>query len=99
MESPGEKDSRGGDAKPWSQQFGPFLTIGIQLALTVGAVTFIGWLIDRWLNTAPWCMVGGVILGATGGIISFVRTVMKLAKEQDEEVAEERRHREEKRET
>lgn len=34
--------------------------------LVAGPATWggIGWLVDRWLDTSPWCTVLGIIIGA-----------------------------------
>jgi len=77
-------------AKGWGRASGPFLTLGIQLALTVVAFFFLGrWLDDRF-RTTPWLMLGGLARGVTGGMISFFRTVIALGKKEEEE-AERRR--------
>ena len=34
----------------------------------------IGWLVDRWLDTTPWVMIGGAVLGfALGMYLVFLR--------------------------
>ncbi len=34
----------------------------------------IGWLVDRWLGTGPWVMIGGFVLGfALGNYLIFLR--------------------------
>ena len=34
----------------------------------------IGWLLDRWLGTDPWALVGGIVLGfALGMYLVFLR--------------------------
>jgi ATP synthase protein I len=77
-------------ARSWGSAAGPFLTLGIQLALTVVVFFFLGrWLDDRF-GTAPWLMRGGLALGVTGGMISFFRTVIALGRKEAAE-AEERR--------
>lgn len=76
--------------KRWGAVYGPFLTLGLQLAITVVAFFFIGRWLDGWLGTAPWLMLSGLALGVTGGMISFFRTVIALGKAEDRE-AEQRR--------
>jgi ATP synthase protein I len=37
-----------------------------------------GWLLDRWLGTAPWLLVAGIILGAAAGFYEFIRITSKI---------------------
>ena len=38
-----------------------------------------GWLLDRWLGTGPWLLVGGLVLGSAAGFYEFIRTTSKLS--------------------
>jgi ATP synthase protein I len=38
----------------------------------------IGYLLDRWLNTAPWMVVTGIVLGFTSAIIGLIRVINRL---------------------
>jgi F0F1-type ATP synthase assembly protein I len=78
----------------WAEDFGPFLTLGIQLALAVVVFFFLGRWLDTLLGTAPWLMIGGLVAGITGGLIHFFRTAIALGKKQDERAEEQRAHRE-----
>jgi ATP synthase protein I len=59
-----------------------------KLTLTLTVVTLfssnilggilVGYLLDRWLGTAPWMIVTGVILGLTSAIIGLVRILNRL---------------------
>jgi ATP synthase protein I len=40
----------------------------------------IGYLLDRWLNTRPWMVITGVILGLTSAIIGLVRILNRLTR-------------------
>ncbi|MGA9119321.1 MAG: AtpZ/AtpI family protein [Bacteroidota bacterium] len=62
---------------------GPFLTLGIQLALTVILLFFLGRWLDGKFGTAPWLMLGGIVIGITGGLIKFIRTSMEIGREED----------------
>ena len=62
----------------------PFLTIGFQLAATVVVFFFAGRWLDDQFTTAPWCMIALTLLGIGGGLYKFLRTVVKLGKEEDE---------------
>jgi F0F1-type ATP synthase assembly protein I len=35
----------------------------------------IGYALDHWLGTAPWCLVGGLILGIIVGFYELAKTV------------------------
>jgi len=37
-----------------------------------------GWLLDRWLGTAPWLLVTGIVLGSAAGLYEFIRASAKL---------------------
>jgi F0F1-type ATP synthase assembly protein I len=62
---------------------GPFLTLGIQLAVAIVAFFFLGRWLDGRLNTAPWLMIGGIALGGAGGMIKFITSAMRLSHQQD----------------
>ncbi len=87
-----DPDPSGEKPRPiWSKEFGPFLTLGIQLALTVVACFFIGRWLDNVFGTSPWLMILGLALGISGGLISFIRTSLAAGKQQDQEAAERKR--------
>ncbi len=37
----------------------------------------VGWLLDRWLNTSPWLLVVGIVLGSAAGLYEFIRMSAK----------------------
>lgn len=51
---------------------------GINLFASVIALAGLGWLLDRWLATAPWLLVAGVVVGAVVGFYQFIRITAKL---------------------
>jgi F0F1-type ATP synthase assembly protein I len=61
----------------------PFLTLGIQLALSIVVFFFLGKWMDSRFNTSPWCMLGGLMIGGVGGMIKFITSVTRLAQQQD----------------
>ena len=65
------------------KSIGPFLTLGIQLALGVVILFFAGRWLDEKLGTSPWLMLAGVFIGSAGGIIKFVMTATKIGREED----------------
>jgi F0F1-type ATP synthase assembly protein I len=40
----------------------------------------VGYLLDRWLNTGPWMVIIGVVLGLTSAIIGLVRILNRLTR-------------------
>ena len=59
-----------------------------KLALTLTVVTLfssnilggivVGYLLDRWLNTGPWMVITGIVLGLTSAVIGLVRVLNRL---------------------
>jgi F0F1-type ATP synthase assembly protein I len=70
----------------------PYLTMGIQLAIPVVLFFFLGKWLDGKFGTSPWLMLAGLMLGAVGGMIKFIRSVMQLAQHQDALDAERKQH-------
>jgi ATP synthase protein I len=50
---------------------------GISLFAVVATFCGLGWLLDKWLGTQPWCLVGGVVLGSAAGLFQFIRISSK----------------------
>ncbi|MCI0661197.1 MAG: AtpZ/AtpI family protein [Acidobacteria bacterium] len=54
-----------------------FATGAVITANVVGGIV-IGYLLDRWLNTAPWMIVTGLILGTIGAFVGLYRIMSQL---------------------
>lgn len=91
MERRDEKLSGNGSDSSTLRSFAPFLTLGIQLALAIVVMFFVGKWLDSRLNTSPWLMFVGLVVGGVGGMIKFIKSVMDLAKQQDAADAERKR--------
>jgi len=50
-------------------------SIGLEFALPA----FVGFLLDRWLSTAPWMTILGAFLGVGIGMVHLVRLASELA--------------------
>ncbi len=85
MDTPGHRAPPGGFTKKWSTDFGPFLTLGLQLAISVVAFFFLGRWLDGKFGTEPWLMILGAGMGITGALIAFIRKATELGRKQDEE--------------
>ena len=49
------------------------------LALFASVVSFCagGWMVDKWFGTAPWGLIGGIVLGSALGLFEFIRLSAK----------------------
>ncbi len=88
-------DSQGGMPKNPAKDFGPFLTMGLQLAISVVVFFFIGYWLDGKFGTSPWLTIAGSVLGATGGLIKFLREATRLGKQADQDFKEIEKHKRE----
>lgn len=55
--------------------YGAIFSLVIAVIVCLG----IGWALDRWLNTSPWLLVSGILLGAVIGFYQFIRLVSKIS--------------------
>ena len=91
MEQRDEKLFTNSGTTAMMRSIAPYLTIGIQLALTIIVFFFLGRWLDGRFNSSPWMTLGGLALGGAGGMIKFIISAMKLGKEQDASDAEGKR--------
>lgn len=47
---------------------------------TVAVLLGAGYLLDRWLDSFPWGIVGGIVLGSIVGLYQFVRITSQIYK-------------------
>jgi ATP synthase protein I len=71
--------SQGNDNEELNRKSGLAYAAAFSLFGAVVAGLILGWLLDRWLGTRPWFLVGGLVLGAAAGLFEFIRTSSKLA--------------------
>lgn len=66
------------DVQDEKQKSGIAYGAGLALFFAVAGFCGLGLLLDRWLGTAPWLLVAGVVLGAVAGFYQFIRLTAKL---------------------
>lgn len=62
-----ERDQR--EQGQWQQLSGA----GVEFALAIGLFALAGYGIDRWLDTSPWGLIGGVGIGFAVGLFLLIR--------------------------
>ncbi|GEM_PF-468488 len=58
---------------------GPYLGLGMQLAFTMLFFVGLGYLLDRWLGTLPWFLIGGAVVGMTAFFIQLFRVSAEMS--------------------
>ena len=66
------------DEQEATRKSGIAYAAAFNLFASVITLAGLGWLLDRWLQTSPWLLVGGVVLGAIVGFYQFIRLTSKL---------------------
>jgi ATP synthase protein I len=51
----------------------------ISFVLSTVVLMGLGWGLDRWLGTAPWLVVTGIVLGAAVGFYQFIRLLSRIS--------------------
>ncbi len=67
------------DDENLNQKSGVAYAAAISLFITVAACLGAGYLLDRWLATSPWLLVGGIVVGSIVGLYEFVRISSKIS--------------------
>lgn len=78
-----EKRFRVGTVNKVLHEFGPYLTLGMQLAAAVLLFFFIGYFVDKRYGTEPTFMIIGLALGTAGGFIKFFKSIAELQKKDE----------------
>lgn len=75
-EDPARKNSPGSYLKDYA----PYIGLGLQLAVTVAAMTFLGLWLDGEFSTSPWLTVAFSFLGVFAALYNFIKAVVKSDK-------------------
>jgi len=57
---------------------GQAFKIAIELVVGVAVGGFIGWVLDRQLDTAPWLLIVFLLLGFAAGMMNVIRSARRL---------------------
>jgi F0F1-type ATP synthase assembly protein I len=66
------------DDEDVNQKSGAAYAAAISLFITVASCLGVGYLLDRWLGTSPWLLVGGIVVGSVVGLYEFVRISSRI---------------------
>ncbi len=55
--------------------------LGLELAAAVLGATLLGYWIDRQLESEPWGVVIGALVGIVGGLYNFIRQASRAAQQ------------------
>jgi F0F1-type ATP synthase assembly protein I len=58
-----------------------YAAAGLQVGASVVGGLLLGMLVDRWLGTAPWLGVAGLLVGAVGGFLELFRALRRWERE------------------
>lgn len=72
-------DENSGIAKS-IKDVGPYLGLGLQLAITIVVMVFLGSWLDKKFQTGYWLTLVGGIVGISAGIYNLIKTVTDLEK-------------------
>ncbi|MBI5464793.1 MAG: AtpZ/AtpI family protein [Ignavibacteriales bacterium] len=78
MDDPNAKKPSEGMGKTF-RDAAPYLTLGIQLAITVIGFFFLGFWLDKKFDTTPWLSLAGFGVGCVGGFIKFLQSVKAMS--------------------
>lgn len=74
-ERPSSAGSSGGESA-WGRalrDIAPYLDLGWRLAATTAGPPGLGLLVDLWLQTTPWFLLGGCVVGLAGAVLQLKR--------------------------
>jgi F0F1-type ATP synthase assembly protein I len=59
-------------------KFALAFAVGGIIAYNISGGIILGYLLDRWLSTAPWLIITGLILGTIGAFAGLYRIMSRL---------------------
>jgi ATP synthase protein I len=71
----------GGPPRPNLRKLAELSSVGLLLPSSIIVGLFFGYVLDRWLRTAPWLLLVFTVLGAVSGLLSLFRALKKYDKD------------------
>lgn len=59
-------------------RYGRYGAVAFEFTGTIGGGAFFGWLIDRYLGSEPWGMVGCSVLAVVGGFVRLIQILRQF---------------------
>jgi hypothetical protein len=78
----GKSNEDGAEYRKAMQENGPYLTLGIQMALTIAAFAGLGWWLDKQNGTSFWIGICSGF-GAIAGLGYFLLVVLRMEKKNE----------------
>lgn len=68
--------------RPDFRRLAELSSIAMILPSSIAVGLFLGYLLDRWLGTAPWLLLIFTVLGVVSGLLSLFRALKKEMKDE-----------------
>ncbi len=68
--------------RPDMRRLAELSSIALILPSSIAVGLFFGYLLDRWLGTAPWLLLTLTVLGIVSGLLSLFRALKKEMKDE-----------------
>jgi ATP synthase protein I len=68
--------------RPDLRRLAELSSIGLILPSSIAVGLFLGYVLDRWLDTAPWLLLIFTVLGIVSGLLSLFRALRKELKDE-----------------
>ena len=59
-------------------RYGRYGAVAFEFSGTIAAGAMLGWLVDEWLDTAPYMLVSATLLAVVGGFIRLIELVRRF---------------------
>lgn len=68
--------------RPDMRRLAELSSIALILPSSIAVGLFMGYLLDKWLGTAPWLLLAFTVLGIVSGLLSLFRAIKKAIKDE-----------------